>query len=241
MYAQFLRPQATVAFVLAIVLAVSGLGAPNPGKATPSKRARKVSSKRVAKPVVRRKATTRRKKAAVGSKQVNQPKKFVTVPVKTELRACSIPDRQATQAALCLNCAEQALSTAKAFIGLKYKRGGTNPNIGFDCSGFVRHVFVNSCGREIPRTAREQFELGEAVEQEDLQKGDLVFFSGRRGWHVGIYVGNRSFIHSPNRRSSIRISSLDADYWKKMYKGGKRITTDIAPVLMADTGEVPTN
>ncbi len=171
----------------------------------------------------------------------SQPRKFATVPVQTELKACSMKEHQAADSVLCLNCADQALSTAKAFTGLRYKRGGTDPNIGFDCSGFVRHVFASSCGRDLPRTAREQFELGESVEKEELQRGDLVFFASRQGWHVGIYTGDNSFIHSPNRRDSIRTSSLDTPFWSKTYKGARRLTTDISPALLGDASAIPTN
>ncbi len=150
-------------------------------------------------------------------------------------------DHSASSGPLCLDCAEQALSTASAFLGLRYRRGGTNPDIGFDCSGFVQHVYASSCGRELPRTAREQFEVGEPVEKENLQRGDLVFFRGRQGWHVGIYTGNNQFIHSPNRRSSIQTSSLDAPYYKKTYKGSRRVGTDIPSMLALDNSAIPVN
>lgn len=199
------------------------------------------------KPVVAAKKRAVAKRVAAKKRRVparvapNVPQKFVTEPVQTELVACSMKDRPGAESGLCLSCAEQALSTAHAFTGLRYKRGGTNPDIGFDCSGFVRHVFVNSCGRELPRTAREQFAMGEPVAREELQRGDLVFFSGRAGWHVGIYTGNDSFIHSPNRRDSIRVTSLEAPYWKKLYKGARRVTTDIAPMVASEAATLPTN
>jgi len=190
--------------------------------------------------VAAQRAVSRKKRVPVKA-VASQPKKFVTVPVVAELKACSLKDRKAAEQVLCLNCAEQALSTAHAFTGLRYQRGGTNPHVGFDCSGFVQHVFVNSCGRTLPRTAREQFEVGDAVEKENLQRGDLVFFSGRQGWHVGIYTGDNSFIHSPNRRDSIHVTSLDEPYWKGRYKGARRVTTNIAPISSSETGIVQTN
>jgi len=171
----------------------------------------------------------------------SKPLNFATEPVQSELQACSLKDHQAAGSALCLDCAEQALSTAYAFQGLKYKRGGINPDIGFDCSGFVRHVYLNSCGRQLPRTAREQFAMGEPIEKSELRRGDLVFFSSRHGWHVGIYTGNNEFIHSPNRRDAIRVSSLDTPYYKRMFKGARRLTTDIDPVLTSEAAPIPTN
>ncbi len=196
--------------------------------------------------IIPRKGTKRpplkvKKRPVVRPVSAGKPMNFATEPVTSELMACSIKDHQAATAGLCLNCAEQALSTARAFTGLKYQRGGTNPNVGFDCSGFVQHVFASSCGRQLPRSAREQFEFGAEIEKSELQRGDLVFFSSRSGWHVGIYTGNNEFIHSPNRRESIRVSSLETPYYKRMYKGARRITTDIAPNLASDTVSIPTN
>jgi cell wall-associated NlpC family hydrolase len=221
-----------------LALAWPGSAAPAQKKKVTAKRPTVSAKKRVVKKRVV--AKKKRRRGAVAFKP-SKPQNFATVPVKTELKACSTKDRPSSEAALCLNCAEQALSTANAFTGLRYRRGGTNPNIGFDCSGFVRHVFLNSCGRALPRTAREQFEMGEAVEKDQLQRGDLVFFSSRQGWHVGIYTGNNSFIHSPNRKSSIKESSLDTPYYKRMYKGARRLGTDISPMVVAEAGSLPSN
>lgn len=237
-----LRPNSltALAVLLVFVFLLPASAAPVAKKKAPSRRPAAV---RKARPVVRKapvrkpSARSRRKVAALPSK----PKNFATVPVTTELKACSLRDHQASQGPLCLNCAEQALSTASAFTGLRYRRGGTNPNVGFDCSGFVRHVYASSCGRDLPRTAREQFDAGEPIEREELQRGDLVFFHGRQGWHVGIYTGNNQFIHSPNRRSSIQISSLDAPFYKKTYKGARRVGAEVAPMVAADAAAMPAN
>ncbi len=214
--------------------------APVAKKKTPVRRpAAARTSRAAAHNVPVRKATrkTRRKAPVLPSK----PKNFATIPVSTELKACSLRDHAAASGPLCLDCAEQALSTASAFLGLRYRRGGTNPNVGFDCSGFVQHVYASSCGRELPRTAREQFEVGESIAKEELQRGDLVFFRGRQGWHVGIYTGNNQFIHSPNRRSSIQTSSLDAPFYRKTYKGARRVGTDVTPMVSADAAAMPVN
>jgi len=188
----------------------------------------------VRKTVVRKSVAARKRPARTMA--ARKPMNFATEPVQTELQSCSLHDGP-----LCLNCAEQALSTAKVFTGLRYVRGGTNPNVGFDCSGFVQHVYASSCGRQLPRRAQEQFEVGEVVDKADLKRGDLVFFRGRQGWHVGIFMGDNQFIHSPNRRSSIKISSLDAPYYKKSFKGARRIGTEIAPMVATDTIAFPAN
>ena len=156
--------------------------------------------------------------------------KFVALPPVLEPLACSLSQTAPGESIPCINCAEQALSSAYTFTGLRYKRGGTSPETGFDCSGFVRHVFQNSCELDLPRTAREQYEIGLNVGREELKRGDLVFFRrGRANWHVGIYTGDGQFIHSPNRREAIKVSSLDARYYKKHYLGARRLTTDILP------------
>jgi len=84
----------------------------------------------------------------------------------------------------------------------------------------------------MPRSASEQYRVGFQVEREELRRGDLVFFRSRRGWHVGIYTGDGSFIHSPNRRDSVKVSSLDSAYYRRTYLGARRVTHDI-------TGQLP--
>jgi cell wall-associated NlpC family hydrolase len=208
--------------MVVLALVWPGLSAPVSKKKKSVKRPVVAAKKRVSakKKVVRR--PSRKGKRVASAKG---PLNFATEPVKLELQACTAQDQQKVVGGLCLNCAEQALSTAKAFTGLRYVRGGTDPNSGFDCSGFVQHVYASSCGRNLPRTAHEQFAMGEAVDKSELQRGDLVFFKGRQGWHVGIYTGDNQFIHSPNRRESVRVSSLDTPYYFRSYKGARRIST----------------
>jgi cell wall-associated NlpC family hydrolase len=69
-----------------------------------------------------------------------------------------------------------------------------------------------------------QYRVGFRVERWELEPGDLVFFRPRRGWHVGMYVGNDSFIHAPNRRKAVRVSPLFSDpYWRRAFVGARRI------------------
>ena len=187
-----------------------------------------VSRKVVRKPVARKKVAVKSKRRVVAAVPKG-PLKFVTEPVNSELKACT-----SQPTGLCLDCAEQALSTAFAFTGLRYRKGGSDPNVGFDCSGFVRHVFANSCSLPLPRSAREQFAMGQEVARDELQRGDLVFFGSRQGWHVGIYTGDDKFIHSPNRKDSIRVSALETPFWKRTYKGARRLTTEIQPPVVSE-------
>lgn len=110
-------------------------------------------------------------------------------------------------------------------VGIKYKRGGNTPENGLDCSGFVRYVFMNTLGTELPRTSKEISQVGEQVEQHELQPGDLVFYNTlRRGFsHVGIYLGDNKFIHSPAAGGKVRIESMEIAYWKKRFNGARRI------------------
>lgn len=123
----------------------------------------------------------------------------------------------------------------KTLIGLamklrdiRYVRGGRDPSTGFDCSGFVRYVFAHAVGLELPTNSASQFLAGLKVNRDDMKPGDLVFFrtAGKRGQgrisHVGIYIANGQFIHSPSRGKTVRVDSLDESYWAKRFAGAKR-------------------
>jgi len=119
---------------------------------------------------------------------------------------------------------------AMDFMGIRYKRGGNTPENGLDCSGFVRLVFKDAVGENLPRTAAEISRVGENVDQKDLQPGDLVFYNTlKRGFsHVGIYLGDNKFIHSPSAGGQVRVESMDLAYWKKRFNGARRITEEPA-------------
>ncbi len=113
---------------------------------------------------------------------------------------------------------------AKAFLGLKYSRGGTNIN-GMDCSAFVQKVF-RIFDIDLPRTTREQFLVGYTVAREALCIGDLVFFKrgqARRPGHVGIYIGNGQFIHTSLRKQRVEVNSFENRYFSTRFIGAKRI------------------
>jgi len=108
---------------------------------------------------------------------------------------------------------------------IRYVRGGHDPATGFDCSGFVRYVFAHAIGMQLPTNSASQFLAGLKVKREDMKPGDLVFFHtrGKSGIsHVGIYISNGNFIHSPASGQSVQISSLDEAYWAKHFAGAKR-------------------
>lgn len=114
---------------------------------------------------------------------------------------------------------------ALSLIGIHYKRGGNSPERGLDCSGLVRYVFKESRGKELPRTSAEISKVGENIEKEDLQPGDLVFFKTLKHAfsHVGIYLGDNKFVHAPASGGKVRVENMDLKYWQKRFNGGRRI------------------
>jgi len=122
--------------------------------------------------------------------------------------------------------ASDMVLTAMNFIGVRYKRGGTSEETGFDCSGFTRHIFEKSLGLVLPRRADEQARLSSliGINRDDLRPGDLVFFNTMRRTfsHVGIYVGDGKFIHSPRTGSHVRVDDMNASYWAKRFNGARR-------------------
>ena len=117
----------------------------------------------------------------------------------------------------------KAVQVARSAIGTPYVPGGRNPG-GFDCSGLVQWAY-KSVGINLPRTAREQSAVGKRITRvEDMRAGDIVaFHHPRRGYHTGIYVGDGKFVHSPRRRTRVRINSLDDPYFRTTFMGARRV------------------
>lgn len=95
------------------------------------------------------------------------------------------------------------------FVGNRYVWGGTNPNTGADCSGFVQYVLRNAAGVSLPRTSREQAKSGRSITSSQMRPGDLIFYTNSSGTvnHVAMYIGNGQIVHAASRRSGIRIST----------------------------------
>lgn len=123
---------------------------------------------------------------------------------------------------------QDLLIHAISLIGVKYKFGGNTAYTGFDCSGFVRHVFMESIALDLPRSSYAMGKIGLAVEREDLQPGDLVFHNTlhRAFSHVGIYLGEDRFVHAPSRGKSVEIVDMSESYWKKRFNGARRLVTE---------------
>ena len=109
---------------------------------------------------------------------------------------------------------------ALSLVGVPYVFGGTSRS-GFDCSGYTQYVFKGS-GTYLPRTASEQFNVGSSIKRDQLQSGDLVFFStyAPGASHVGIYIGGGRFVHASN--SGVRVTSLSDSYYASRYLGARR-------------------
>jgi cell wall-associated NlpC family hydrolase len=116
------------------------------------------------------------------------------------------------------------LETALALRGVRYRFGGENPAVGFDCSGFVRYVFEQHSVR-LPRTVTEQFLVGRNVDIELVSPGDLIFFStvAPGASHVGIALDEGTFVHAPGSGSVIRIDRIDTPYWRTRLVGVRRL------------------
>lgn len=131
--------------------------------------------------------------------------------------------------------ASELVLSAMNFLGVPYKRGGNNTETGFDCSGFTRHVFENSVGLILPRRAVEQANSPSLVpvQKAELKPGDLVFFNTLRHTfsHVGIYIGDNKFIHSPRAGGHVRVEDMRLAYWQQRYDGARRAPSVTATTL----------
>ncbi|MDM8350017.1 NlpC/P60 family protein [Pseudomonas sp. sp1636] len=123
--------------------------------------------------------------------------------------------------------ADSILSHGLALVGTRYRYGGSTVKSGFDCSGFIGYLFQEELGMQLPRSTREMINIdAPLVEREELEPGDLLFFStnGRgRVSHAGIYLGDDQFIHSSSSRSGgVRVDSLEDRYWNRTFIEAKR-------------------
>lgn len=121
---------------------------------------------------------------------------------------------------------DNMIDRAYELLGTPYRQGGISDTQGFDCSGFLVYLFKTEANIHIPRTtAAMQRSTAATVKRSALQPGDAVFFRGNgRGQvnHVGLYIGEGKFIHSPRSGKSVRIDSLANQYWSRHYSTARR-------------------
>ena len=115
--------------------------------------------------------------------------------------------------------------SAMGFLGVPYRRGGNSAESGFDCSGFVKAIYEQTIGLVLPRSAAQQAAATQTIDKSELRPGDLVFFNTMRRAcsHVGIYVGNGKFIHSPKPGAEVRVEDMGLAYWARRYDGARRV------------------
>ncbi len=120
---------------------------------------------------------------------------------------------------------EKLLFEIIKYVETPYKYGG-NSLAGIDCSAFTQNAFNEALNFKLPRTAKEQFQIGKSItEIGKLKFGDLIFFNTtRRSYpgHVGIYIGNNLFVHA-SQSQGVKISSLRSSYYLKRFIAGKRV------------------
>jgi cell wall-associated NlpC family hydrolase len=119
---------------------------------------------------------------------------------------------------------EKAARTAVSMIGRPYKYRGDSP-AGFDCSGLARYSYLTA-GLDIPHGTKDLKSATRAVGAGRMQKGDLLFFNEKGGTysHVGIYIGDSSFVHAPSAGKKVRKDSLSDPYWKKHFLETRRFS-----------------
>ena len=118
---------------------------------------------------------------------------------------------------------DRAAVYAVKLIGTPYRFGGTTPATGFDCSGLVQFTY-RQAGFKVPRNTDEQRFASEPVPLGSLRAGDLIFFDheGKKNSHVGIYMGDGTFVHAPSTGKTVRRDRLDAPYWSKHISEARR-------------------
>ena len=117
-----------------------------------------------------------------------------------------------------------AVKYALSLQGTPYNYGSDTPAQGFDCSGFVKHVYAQQ-GIKLPRSAYDMALSLPEVQKQKIQAGDLVFFdvNGKPYSHVGIYIKDDQFIHAPSERTGrVLISTIRNNYWQNHYRGARR-------------------
>jgi cell wall-associated NlpC family hydrolase len=137
------------------------------------------------------------------------------------------PSAWSTSAGVPNPAGDALVGTALGLLGVDYRLGGEEPATGLDCSGMVRFVFERH-HLTVPRTVAEQQRVGDRVDWNGLQAGDLIFFTtiGPGATHVGIVLGPDrpgEFVHAPGTGSVVRVDRYDAAYWRDRVVGIRRV------------------
>lgn len=123
--------------------------------------------------------------------------------------------------------AQSTLGYALGLVGVNYKSGGTSPETGFDCSGFVSYVYRQASNMILPHNAKAISMFGRKIAITELRPGDLVFYNTMRHTysHVGIYLGDSKFVHSSVTGRGVEVVDMKDRYWAKRFNGARRMLT----------------
>lgn len=144
------------------------------------------------------------------------------VAKKTDVDRATAPSRGTPSSRTTLPDNE-IIRVAMQYAGVPYVYGGNSPATGMDCSAFVRSVF-SRFGISLPRTAREQAQVGAAVSFDDLRPGDRLYFACKNPYpdHCGIYAGGGYFIHCSASRKGVAVDSLASDFFARSLVAARR-------------------
>lgn len=132
------------------------------------------------------------------------------------------PDTSATENTLERTVRKALLDDYQRWRGTPHAFGGTSRS-GIDCSAYAQRVYRDLFGINLPRTTAKQRRTGSSISVRSLRAGDLLFFNtGFRSRHVGIYLGDGSFIHVSSKLGVTR-SSLENEYWRKHFQTARRV------------------
>ena len=151
---------------------------------------------------------------------IAQPGRFLLLFMMLALSACgsnpTAPERSAHSPGA------RAAAVALDQVGVRYRYGGSGPH-GFDCSGLVHYAYAQA-GVAVPRTTGQLWAAAEDVDRGDLRVGDILFFSieGKMS-HVGMYLGERRFVHAPQSGRAVSVASLDAPFYRRALLRAGRI------------------
>jgi cell wall-associated NlpC family hydrolase len=152
--------------------------------------------------------------------------KLIALLLPLLLVACaSAPESVAYSTASPKGSADRAAASAQKMVGKPYKYGGASPS-GFDCSGLILFSY-RQAGVSLPHNTEQQRRVAQRVKLAELKRGDLLFFDqeGKKHSHVGIYLGERRFVHAPSSGKHVRNDSLDSPYWKKHLSEVRRLAS----------------
>ncbi|WP_262122356.1 C40 family peptidase [Anaerococcus sp. Marseille-Q5996] len=161
--------------------------------------------------------------AAAEEQKQNENQKIEEKAVEEVLDE-EVVEETAQQAPVVNQNGQQAASIASQFAGSPYVWGASNPSVGFDCSGLVVYAY-KQLGVNLPHSSQAQFNNGYAVGINNLQPGDLVFFSNHSGIdHVGIVTSSDgTFIHASTPKSGVKFDNVYSNYYQKVFAGARRI------------------